>query len=151
MESVKKGLTKVPFQGHTVILNFSDEIFETLREITSDGRREEVAVLSDRDKEWLEESIQRNVGNGSLAQNLVVCRQGHPQYPGDLEKVNAGKAARIVVLSPQLDDATEGFKGDMRTLKLLMILNRSSVIPEHPGYRRDGGSPQRRTHDKAGS
>lgn len=146
VEGVKKGLTRVPFRGHTVILNFNDKIFETLREIIVDGSRSEVAVLSDQDKEWLEGRISHALGNGAASRSLVVCRQGHPQYQTDLERVGANRAARIVVLSPQADDPGETFRGDMVTLKLLMTLNRSSLIADETPVIVEMGDPRSAEH-----
>lgn len=122
IESLRQGKSPVIDSNHTLILGFSDKVFPILRELreaNASRPHAAIVILSLRDKIEVEDAIRDRMG--SMNTTRVVVRQGSPFAVHDLQKVGAGRARSIIVLS---SDVSESDDADMNAIKTLLALRR---------------------------
>ncbi len=105
LEDLRKGRSHVIETDHTVILGWSEQVFDIVSElaIANESRPGAViAVLADRDKIVMLDDIRRKVGPTHGMR--VVCRTGSPTVPADVEMVSVDTSRAIVVLAPDGED-----------------------------------------------
>src|SRR5690606_26645929 len=86
---LRKGRSRVLEEDHTVILNWSDSIFDIITQLAIANRsrkRASIVVLADRDKVEMEEEIAAKAGK--LGRTRVICRSGDPTDLYDLSLVS---------------------------------------------------------------
>jgi voltage-gated potassium channel Kch len=119
LDELRKGRSRVIEADHTVILGWSEQIFSIISELVLANESRKVAcivILGDKDKLEMEEEIADKVGD--TKRTRVVCRNGSPMEPSDLEIVNLPMARSIIVLAP------EGDEPDTSVIKtMLAIIN----------------------------
>lgn len=105
MEHLRKGRSKVLETNHTLILGWSPQIFTILNELMSaneNQRNARIVVVADKDKVEMEDEIAERVEvRGSTR---IICRNGSPIDPNDLEISNPHEAKSIIVLPPENND-----------------------------------------------
>ncbi|HEV8354150.1 MAG TPA: potassium transporter TrkA, partial [bacterium] len=104
LDELRKGRSQVVETGHTVILGWSEQVFDIVSELAianADHPGSAVVILADRDKIAMLDEVRRKVG--STHPMRVVCRTGSPAVPADVELVSIDTARAIVVLAPEGD------------------------------------------------
>lgn len=135
IRSLKRGHSRVLEEGHTLILGWTDRVLEILRELVEANESEEspcVVLLSEKDKEWMDENLRANFKNrGGLR---VVTRSGMPASPEALRHVNAEEAKSVIVLANCDENATseEQLASDARGVKVILALESAAPDGEFP-------------------
>ncbi len=124
IEDLRKGRSPVIDEGHTLILGYNEKVFAILRELreaNSNQKTASIVILSETDKEEVENTVKERLED--MGPTRVVVRQGSPFSVHDLRKVGAARARSIIVLA---DDAAEGGDDaqDMAAIKTLLALRR---------------------------
>ncbi len=105
MDRLRKGRSKVLESNHTLILGWSPQIFTILNELMSANENQNkarIVVLADKDKVEMEDEIRERVEiKGSTR---IICRNGSPIDPTDLEISSPHTAKSIIVLPPENSD-----------------------------------------------
>lgn len=117
LEELRKGRSVVLERGHIVILNWSNSIFDIMRELIiahAKDSRFSIVVLADKDKVEMEDEIAAKVKPPSNVR--IVCRSGDPGALSDLEIVNLDTARSIVIVASDHDDA------DAQNIKVVLAL-----------------------------
>lgn len=127
IEDLRKGKSPVIDEGHTLILGFGEKIFAILRELreaNSNLSHASVVILSETEKEEVENTVKERMGD--MLSTRVIVRQGSPYSVHDLRKVGAGRAKSIVIISADPGDDAEDADGaaDMNAIKSLLALRR---------------------------
>src|SRR5688572_7650998 len=126
LDELRKGRSTVLERDHTVILGWSAQVFETIREIVlanANRRRQCIVVLADRDKVLMEDEIHQRIARTLTTR--IVCRRGSPIELNDLAIANLQASRSIIVLAPQREDP------DSDVIKtLLAITNDPARRPE---------------------
>ncbi|PJZ68428.1 hypothetical protein CH373_16150 [Leptospira perolatii] len=125
IQELRKGKSDVLESGHTIILGFGIRVVEIIRELieaNSSESRAVVAVLSEKDKEEMDDYLMDALGDTNTTK--VITRSGTPSSLHSLRKVNAGLAKSVLVLNPSgSEDSLESRTiGDAKVLKSLMAL-----------------------------
>jgi voltage-gated potassium channel Kch len=105
LDELRRGRSGVVEAAHTIILNWSPAIFDTIAELTvanQNRRRPCIVIMADKDKVEMEDEIARKVPN--LRNTRIVCRSGEPTDPTDLAIASPHTSRSIIVLSPGVDD-----------------------------------------------
>lgn len=128
LDDLRKGKSPVIDDRHTLILGYGEKIFPILRELreaNSNQAHASIVILSNTDKEEVENTVRERMGN--MLTTRVVVRQGSPYSPHDLRKVGAGRARSIIVLAADTDedpDDSSAGSADMGAIKTLLALRR---------------------------
>jgi hypothetical protein len=130
VERSRSGTAKIPLKNHIAILNFSDELDETLQELLVVDKSRMVAILTPSRKDRFEEDIFSSLPEAVQRKSLILCREGSPYNQADLDRVNVREASKVIVLSPDAPRGRTGFRRDMSTLKLLMLLQSERLLPK---------------------
>lgn len=96
----RRGTGVVPERGHTLILGFDERVLGIVRELSLSNeskRRLPVVVLSDRDKQEMDESIGGRMFR-SRRVRLSTAR-GEPSNALDLRRINAREARSAIILA----------------------------------------------------
>lgn len=124
IEDLRKGRSPVIDEKHTLILGYNEKVFAILRELreaNSNQAHAAIVILSETDKEEVENAVRERMGD--MRSTRVVVRQGSPFSVHDLRKVGAGRARSIIILAAEEvgdgDDAQ-----DMSAIKSLLALRR---------------------------
>jgi len=105
MERLRKGRSQVLESDHTLILGWSPQIFTILNELMTANEnqsRARIVVLADKDKVEMEDEIRERVE--VKARTRIICRNGSPIDPNDLEIASPHTAKSITVLPPETSD-----------------------------------------------
>jgi Trk K+ transport system NAD-binding subunit len=105
MEHLRKGRSLVLESNHTLILGWSPQIFTILNELMKANENQSkarIVVLADQDKVEMEDEIRERVE--MRGKTRIICRNGSPIDPNDLEIVNPHEAKSIIVLPPENSD-----------------------------------------------
>ncbi|MBI3437669.1 MAG: hypothetical protein HY054_03270 [Proteobacteria bacterium] len=116
LDILRKGRSFVLERRHTVILNWSNSIFDIIKELAIAHERDRtfsIVILANKDKVEMEDEIAAKVGTHRAR---IVCRSGDPGDLADLEIVNLETARSIIVLSSDSDDA------DAQNIKIVLAL-----------------------------
>jgi voltage-gated potassium channel Kch len=117
LDELRKGRSIVLEKDHTVILNWSDSIFDIISELTianQSRRRPRIVIMADKDKVEMEDEIAQKVP--TLRNTRVICRSGDPTDLGDLAITSPQTSRSIIVVSPEADDP------DSRVIKTVLAL-----------------------------
>ena len=127
LADLRKGRSFVVETGHTVILGWSPQVFDVLRELVAanaNRRRACVAILADRDKVEMEDEIRAHLPH--TGPTRIVCRTGSPIDLSDLEIVNPHGARAIIVLAPPVADP------DSHVIKAILALTNNPARRPQP-------------------
>ena len=117
LDVLRKGRSFVLERNHTVILNWSNSIFDIMSELIvahAKDKRFSIVILANKDKVEMEDEIAAKV---RAPHNVrIVCRSGDPSDLGDLDIVNLERARSIVVLAGDAEDA------DSQNIKIALAL-----------------------------
>ena len=105
MERLRKGRSIVLESNHTLVLGWSPQIFTILNELMTANENQHkarIVVLADKDKVEMEDEIRERVE--VKGRTRIICRNGSPIDPTDLEIANPHQAKSIIVLPPENSD-----------------------------------------------
>lgn len=126
MEHLRKGRSHVLETNHTLILGWSTQIFTIINELmiaNENQPRARIVILADRDKVEMEDEIRERVQ--VRGKTRIICRNGNPIDPNDLEIVSPHSAKSIIVLPPDTSNP------DTEVIKtVLAITNDPNRRPE---------------------
>ena len=126
MERLRKGRSLVLETNHTLILGWSAQIFTILNELMTANENQanaRIVILADKDKVEMEDEIRERVE--SRGKTRIICRNGSPIDPNDLEIASPHSAKSIIVLPPENSDP------DTDVIKtVLAITNNPNRRPE---------------------
>ena len=112
IDDSKNGVGMLALTGHTLILNWNDRamsiILDRLADKKADNRDNYIVVLSTEDKQQVEKYIAAKIKAyrySHVSYNKhdprVIVREGNPQFPTELERVNCDEASHIFVVQPE--------------------------------------------------
>ncbi|HEU0296214.1 MAG TPA: NAD-binding protein [Anaerolineales bacterium] len=105
MDRLRKGRSQVLENNHTLILGWSAQIFTVLNELmiaNENQNNARIVVLATEDKVDMEDEIKERVE--VRARTRIICRNGSPIDPNDIEIVSPHSAKSIIVLPPENND-----------------------------------------------
>ena len=105
MEQLRKGRSHVLETNHTLVLGWSTQVFTVLNELMTASENQpnaRIVILADKDKVEMEDEIRERVE--SKGKTRIICRNGSPIDPNDLEIVSPHSAKSIIVLPPESKD-----------------------------------------------
>ena len=105
MDHLRKGRSRVLESNHTLILGWSAQIFTMLNELMTANENQSnarIVVLADQDKVEMEDEIRERVE--VKGKTRIICRNGSPIDPNDLEIASPHTAKSIIVLPPETSD-----------------------------------------------
>jgi len=105
MERLRKGRSQVLESNHTLVLGWSAQIFTVLNELMVADENQSnarIVVLADKDKVEMEDEIRERVE--VRGKTRIICRNGSPIDPNDLEIASPHHAKSIIVLPPENED-----------------------------------------------
>lgn len=105
MDRLRKGRSQVLETNHTLILGWSAQVFTILNELMIANENQpnaRIVVLADKDKVEMEDEIKERVE--VKGKTRIICRNGSPIDPNDLEIVSPHAAKSIIVLPPENND-----------------------------------------------
>lgn len=105
MDRLRKGRSQVLESNHTLILGWSPQIFTILNELMSANENQSkarIVVLADKDKVEMEDEIRERVE--VKGRTRIICRNGSPIDPTDIEITSPHNAKSIIVLPPENND-----------------------------------------------
>src|SRR5512141_536584 len=105
MDSLRKGRSKVLEANHTLILGWSTQIYTVLNELMMANENQSnarIVILADKDKVEMEDEIRERVE--VKGKTRIICRNGSPIDPNDIEIASPHEAKSIIVLPPENED-----------------------------------------------
>ena len=105
MDRLRKGRSQVLENNHTLVLGWSAQIFTVLDELMIANENQpnaRIVVLADKDKAEMEDEIRERIE--VRGKTRVICRNGSPIDPNDLEIASPHQAKSIIVLPPENND-----------------------------------------------
>ncbi len=129
LDELRKGRSFVAEKGHTVILGWSPQIFTVLNELieaNQNQRRACVAILAEKDAVEMQDEIAARIP--ATGRTRIVCRNGSPIDPADLEIVNPEAARSVIILAPETDEP------DPHVIKVILALTNAPGRPEGHRY-----------------
>jgi voltage-gated potassium channel Kch len=105
MERLRKGRSQVLENNHTLVLGWSAQVFTVLNELmmaNENQNRARIVVLADKDKVEMEDEIRERVE--VRGKTRIICRNGSPIDPNDLEIASPHEAKAIIILPPENED-----------------------------------------------
>src|SRR5215510_585847 len=105
MARLRKGRSQVLEENHTLILGWSAQIFTVLNELMIANENQSnarIVVLAEKDKVEMEDEIKERIE--IKGKTRIICRNGSPLDPNDIEIVNPHSAKAIIVLPPDNND-----------------------------------------------
>lgn len=127
IEDLRKGKSPVIDENHTLILGYGEKVFAILRELREANSNQSFAsivILSETDKEEVENAVRERMGD--MGPTRVVVRQGSTYSVHDLRKVGASRAKSIIILSSVKEEDVDDpdAAADMGAIKTLLALRR---------------------------
>jgi voltage-gated potassium channel Kch len=105
MARLRKGRSRVLESNHTLILGWSAQIFTILNELMAANENQpkaRIVILADKDKVEMEDDIKERIE--VKGKTRIICRNGSPIDPNDLEITSPHAAKSIIVLPPENGD-----------------------------------------------
>ena len=105
MDRLRKGRSQVLENNHTLVLGWSSQIYTVLNELMIANENQtnaRIVVLADKDKVEMEDEIRERVE--VRGRTRIICRNGSPIDPNDLEIASPHSAKSIIVLPPENED-----------------------------------------------
>lgn len=117
LEELSKGKSKVLEKDHTIIFNWSESIYDVIREIVianESRRKPSIVIMADMDKVAMEAKIADKIKD--LKNTHVICRSGDPTVLFDIGLVSPETCRSVIIMSPETDDA------DAQVIKTILAL-----------------------------
>jgi voltage-gated potassium channel Kch len=117
LEELSKGKSKVLEKNHTIIFNWSESIFDVIREIVianESRRKPRIVIMADMDRVAMEEEIADKIKD--LKNTRVICRSGDPTVLFDIGLVSPETCRSVIIMSPETGDA------DAQVIKTILAL-----------------------------
>ncbi|HMR97698.1 MAG TPA: NAD-binding protein [Anaerolineales bacterium] len=105
MDRLRKGRSQVLETNHTLVLGWSAQIFTVLNELMVANENQSnarIVVLADKDKVEMEDEIRERVE--FKGKTRIICRNGSPIDPNDIEITSPHDAKAIIILPPENED-----------------------------------------------
>ncbi|MBK9006796.1 MAG: NAD-binding protein [Anaerolineae bacterium] len=105
MERLRKGRSQVLESNHTLVLGWSAQVFTVLNELMAANENQpnaRIVVMADKDKVEMEDEIRERVE--VKGKTRIICRNGSPIDPNDLEITSPHDAKAIIILPPENED-----------------------------------------------
>jgi voltage-gated potassium channel Kch len=105
MQHLRKGRSRVLESNHTLILGWSPQIFTVLNELMTANENQKnarIVILADKDKVEMEDEIRERIE--VKGKTRIICRNGSPIDPSDIEIASPHRAKSIIVLPPEAGD-----------------------------------------------
>ncbi|MBV6401361.1 MAG: hypothetical protein CNIPEHKO_01661 [Anaerolineales bacterium] len=105
MERLRKGRSQVLESNHTIVLGWSAQVFTVLNELMAANENQpnaRIVVMADKDKVEMEDEIRERVE--VKGKTRIICRNGSPIDPNDLEITSPHDAKAIIILPPENED-----------------------------------------------
>lgn len=105
MDRLRKGRSQVLENNHSLVLGWSPQIFTVLNELMIANENQSnarIVVMADKDKVEMEDEIRERVE--VRGKTRIICRNGDPIDPKDLEIASPHQAKSIIVLPPENND-----------------------------------------------
>jgi voltage-gated potassium channel Kch len=126
LEELSKGKSKVLEKDHTIIFNWSESIYDVIREIVianESRRKPRIVIMANMDKLAMEEDIADKIKD--LKNTRVICRSGDPTVLFDIRLVSPETCRSVIIMSPENGDA------DAQVIKtILALVNDSDRSPD---------------------
>jgi voltage-gated potassium channel Kch len=126
MQRLRKGRSRVLESNHTLVLGWSPQIFTVLNELIAANENQKharIVILADKDKVEMEDELRERIE--VKGKTRIICRNGSPIDPTDLEIASPQTAKSIIVLPPETGDP------DSDVIKtVLAITNNPNRRPE---------------------
>jgi len=135
IRSLKRGHSRVLESDHTLILGWTRRVPEILRELVEANESEDdpcVVILSDHEKEWMDEHLRANIKD---RRNLrIVTRSGSPAAPVSLKHVTVEDAKSVIVLAScdENSNKEEQLLSDARGIKTMLALEAAAPGADFP-------------------
>jgi hypothetical protein len=135
IRSLKRGHSRVLENDHTLILGWTHRVPEILRELVEANESEDdpcVVILSEKDKEWMDEYLRNHFKERS---NLrIVTRSGTPASPKSLSHVSVQFAKSVIVLANcnENSDLECQIRSDARGIKTMLAIEAAAPEAEFP-------------------
>ncbi len=117
LEELSKGKSKVLENDHTIIFNWSESIYDVIREIVianESRRKPRIVIMAEMDKLAMEEEIADKIKD--LKNTRVICRSGNPTVLFDIGLVSPETCRSVIIMSPETEDA------DSQVIKTILAL-----------------------------
>ena len=101
MDRLRKGRSQVLENNHSLVLGWSPQIFTVLNELMIANENQSnarIVVMADKDKVEMEDEIRERVE--VRGKTRIICRNGDPIDPEDLDIASPHQAKSIIVLPP---------------------------------------------------
>ena len=105
LDQLRKGRSLVLESGHTLILGWSDKIFQIVSQLiiaNLNQPKARIVILARRDKIAMEDELRDKIQDFQTTK--IICRNGNPLNLDDIAIVNPDDAKSIIILSPDNDD-----------------------------------------------
>ena len=105
LNRLRKGRSQVIETNHTLILGWSAQVFTVINELMLANENQanaRIVVMADKDKVEMEDEIRERVE--MKGRTRIICRNGSPIDPNDLEIASPHEAKSIIVLPPENED-----------------------------------------------
>lgn len=141
LDELRKGRSHVIENDHTIILNWSASVFDTISELVianQSRKRARIVIMADKDKVEMEEEIAAKAGD--LKNTKIICRSGDPTDLYGLGILSPQTSRSVIVLSPDSDDP------DSQVIKTVLALvndpNRRTAPYKIAAEIRDAGNAE---------
>ncbi len=132
LHELKQGHSKVLESGHSLILGWNERVVEIVRELVMANESERnpaIVILSDQDKELMDETLQARVPD--TGNTRLITRSGNTSLLANLDRVTVEGCKSIIVLASCSDSAAVEDKAasDARVIKTVLAV----VAAKHEG------------------
>ena len=120
VEELRGGRSPVIESGHVLILGWSPQVPRIIGELivaNESERRAVVVVLAAEDKVGMEDTLKDTLDD--LRTTRIVCRNGNPALPADLERAGVATARSIIAVRPA---SVVGGAADAEVIKAVLAV-----------------------------
>ena len=128
IENLRKGKSPVTITGHTVLLGWSDQIFNIVHELViahENHPDHTVVILADKDKVEMEDEIRARIPDRKTTK--IVCRSGSPIDRTDLEIVRP-QTSQSIIITP----SDQGEDIDIMVVKCMLAILKTQRRDNQP-------------------
>lgn len=128
LDELRKGKSFVVESGHTLILGWSEKVFNIISELVianENQKKPRIVILADMDKVEMEDEIKMKVPD--TGNTRVICRSGSCIDMDDLHMANPYASRSIIVLASEGDEDP-----DITVIKTVLAITNSPKRREEP-------------------
>ncbi|MEI6249994.1 MAG: hypothetical protein WCP54_02415 [Actinomycetes bacterium] len=126
LAELRKGKSPISFDGHILILGWSNRIYSVIRELDTANRNQKdpyIVVFANIDRTEMESSLEANLGD--IKHTKILTREGDPTNIHELTRANAPGSRSIIILDASTDsDATV-----ISTILAIQAIDKTSLVP----------------------